>query len=453
MNGHRNRIVRVILLAAMAWSALVCNLACQGPRPAASPWATIPRGICIWKNKPFTEQDVAVVAKYSLIQTMIPDGIPWRKGTDNIALKIKKHNPRAIVIGYKNIVVHYDWHADPAIFKTHPDWFIYDSQGRPAMHNNRRPVHDLRNAAMREWWIGDVHRLLGTPGFDGILIDAITKVYFYQPIIDALSPKEHEDYTNAFHRMMRDTRARCEGRGLLIGNCLRAIHEDAGLAILRAYYDGSYLEAFEEPMRLPGRTVLPREEWVARGIDAVQQAGAEGKLIFLTLFPGQFDQNDVADVKSRSAKGEAIDFDELYADREYKIALFLICAGERSYLGYQYSRNAADDRRLWDPDYPEFHKPLGPPRGPALRNGYTYTREFEHASVYLDLREREGRITWREPEVTWREPEVTWRKPKAVPTLPGASQKQCQHPDPNRTPQSEPGAAIIAALHDPNRAP
>ena len=64
-------------------------------QPATS-WATVPRGICIWKNKPFTEQDTAAVAKYSLVQTMIPDGIPWRKpGTGNIALEIKKRNPDA----------------------------------------------------------------------------------------------------------------------------------------------------------------------------------------------------------------------------------------------------------------------------------------------------------------------------------------------------------------------
>lgn len=376
--------------------------AATATRPTSQPaplWATVPRGTCIWKNKPFTEQDVAAIAKYSFVQTMIPNGIPWRRVTDNfnIALEIKKHNPEATVIGYKNIVVHYDWHANPEIFDGHPDWFIYDKQDKLAKHNNRRPVHDLRKPAMRQWWVEDVHRLLGTPGFDGILIDAITKVYYYAPILEALSDKEHEDYVNSFHAMMRQTRKRCEGQGLLIANCLRAAHEDAGLAILRKYYDGSYLESFESPMSLPGQPKLSREEWIARGIEAVQCATVEGKLIFLTLFPGDYNPNDVADIKTKGEKGEAIDYDKLYSDREYKLALFLICAGERSYFGYQYSRNAADDRRLWDPDFPEYHKPLGPPKGPAVKNGYTYTREFQHAGVRLDLVKREGRITWRTP--------------------------------------------------------
>jgi hypothetical protein len=368
-------------------------------RPADAFWATVPRGICIWKNAPFTEQDISAIAKYPLVQTMIPNGIPWRRATDdfNIALEIKKRNPKAIVIGYKNIVCHYEVHAHPEIFRDHPDWFIHDRQGRPVKHVGRRPVHDLRNPAMRQWWVDDVHRLLGVPGFDGILIDAITKVYYYAPILDVLSTRERDDYARGFDAMMRQTRERCAGQGLLIGNCLRAVHKDAGLAILHKYYDGSYLESFDTPMRVEGGPELSYEEWVARGIDAVQRASADGKLIFLTMAPGEYRPNDAGDVGTRAADGEAIDYGRLYRDHEYKLAMFLICAGERSYWGYQHTRNAANDRRRWDPDFPEYHRPLGPPKGPAMRDGFTYRREFAHASVRLDLVRREGRITWRIP--------------------------------------------------------
>jgi len=365
------------------------------PRPSVDFWATIPRGICIWKNRPFTQEEITAVAKYPLVQTMIPNGIPWRGGDGNIALEIKKRNPDALVIGYKNIVVHYEYHAHPEIFRDHPDWFIYDRQGKPAMHNGKRPLHDLRKPAMRQWWVDDVHGLLATPGFDGILIDAVTKVYCYAPILDALSPAEQDEYVGGFHAMMEETRKRCAGQGLLIGNCLRAIHDDAGLAILRRHYDGSYLELFDTPMGAPGRPAASYEEWVARGIEAVRQASAEGRLVFLTMSPGVQNLNDVADVRPGAGPAEPIDYDKLYADHEYKLAMFLICAGERSYWGYQYSRTAATDPRQWDPDFPEYHRPLGPPRGPAIRSGFTYTREFRHASVTLDLVKRTGRITWR----------------------------------------------------------
>ena len=45
--------------------------------------------------------------------------------------------------------------------------------------------------------------------------------------------------------------------------------------------------------------------------------------------------------------------------------------------------------------YPEFSKPLGAPAGRAVRNGYVWTSEFDHASVYVDARSRAAsKITW-----------------------------------------------------------
>jgi hypothetical protein len=37
---------------------------------------------------------------------------------------------------------------------------------------------------------------------------------------------------------------------------------------------------------------------------------------------------------------------------------------------------------------------LGAPKGPAVRSGYTYTREFAHASVRLDIEKQTGSIKW-----------------------------------------------------------
>ncbi len=221
------------MLAKLTCAAAAPALGAGATSQPAAAWATVPRGICIWKNRAFTEDDIAAVARYSLVQTMIPGGMPWKPATNNIALEIKKHNPRATVIGYKNIVVHYDYHAVPALFREHPDWFLYDSQGKPLMHNQKRPLHDLRNPALRQWWVEDVHRLLATPGFDGILIDAVAKVFFYHPITSSLSAAECEKYADGFHALMRETRKVCGAQGLLIGNCLRAAYDDAGLAILR----------------------------------------------------------------------------------------------------------------------------------------------------------------------------------------------------------------------------
>jgi len=55
----------------------------------------------------------------------------------------------------------------------------------------------------------------------------------------------------------------------------------------------------------------------------------------------------------------------------------------------------------WNPEdgsldwYPELDKPLGPPKGDAVQKGWTFQREFEHASVFVDLESRTGEIDWR----------------------------------------------------------
>jgi len=45
----------------------------------------------------------------------------------------------------------------------------------------------------------------------------------------------------------------------------------------------------------------------------------------------------------------------------------------------------------------EFDRPLGPPKGPAVQDGYIYTREFAHAKVRVDIENEVGEIEWLEP--------------------------------------------------------
>ena len=44
--------------------------------------------------------------------------------------------------------------------------------------------------------------------------------------------------------------------------------------------------------------------------------------------------------------------------------------------------------------YAEFDRPLGPPKADAKWQGLTATREFAHASVWVDLSTKQARIDW-----------------------------------------------------------
>lgn len=86
------------------------------------------------------------------------------------------------------------------------------------------------------------------------------------------------------------------------------------------------------------------------------------------------------------------------------LAPFLIVANEHVFLQYAWFYEMQDGNipcpagiecgmpSEW---YPEFSKPIGAPEGPAVQNGPIWTREFAHASVYVDVRARAAsKVTW-----------------------------------------------------------
>jgi hypothetical protein len=86
------------------------------------------------------------------------------------------------------------------------------------------------------------------------------------------------------------------------------------------------------------------------------------------------------------------------------LAPFLIVANENVFLQYTWFYELQDgaipcpvgiECGMPSEWYPEYSKPLGPPNGPAVKNGYIWTREFAHASVYVDVRSRyASKVTW-----------------------------------------------------------
>lgn len=79
---------------------------------------------------------------------------------------------------------------------------------------------------------------------------------------------------------------------------------------------------------------------------------------------------------------------------EYYLACYLIGAQPYSYFQYGWGWNLADGSLY---DYPELRKPLGAPKGPYQRtnpDGWEFTREFEHAHVWVDTEKGQAKITW-----------------------------------------------------------
>ncbi|MCX7007081.1 MAG: putative glycoside hydrolase, partial [Kiritimatiellaeota bacterium] len=72
-------------------------------------------------------------------------------------------------------------------------------------------------------------------------------------------------------------------------------------------------------------------------------------------------------------------------------ACFLVAAEANCYLCYTWGYRDDDGAFDW---YPEFDKPLGPPKGAAKRTGWIWQRDFAHAAVSVNLETQAARIDW-----------------------------------------------------------
>ena len=174
----------------------------------------------------------------------------------------------------------------------------------------------------------------------------------------------------------------------MVANLIRARLNNSGLDYMQ-YMDGSYLEGFESPAN-----GIPRIDYLAKGIDAVQKAAREGKIICMSMGLGRAanSRDRIDDSRQKVQWGP-----ETLERLDYSLAIFLICAEKYSYFlahdGYAVDGISSS---VWLKRFPQYDKPLGPPKGPAKKDAYIYTREFEHASVWLDIENGEAKITWQE---------------------------------------------------------
>jgi hypothetical protein len=70
-----------------------------------------------------------------------------------------------------------------------------------------------------------------------------------------------------------------------------------------------------------------------------------------------------------------------------------LVAGRHSYFEWTCTPDALQGA-LQDHDYEQYHKPLGQPLGPAERNGYVYTRRYDHLDVRVNIQSKEAVLRW-----------------------------------------------------------
>lgn len=385
----RQWIIRTVLLSALVPALSAVAQPDQAGMPSFS-WDHVALYMHVQKMKAFTPAEIRYLATFPIVvlekETGVQDFGSTEKGTLAAATAIKAVNSATKVLYYFNAVVAYDGYSANTTLKAIPDAFRRKSSGNYIMFRSRYHAYNLTNPRVRDWWVGDVRKVCSSPAIDGVFVDGAVK-------IDSEGPEQ----IKGFVTMMKDTRRALGPDKLMVANLLRAQLPDSGLNQLHLF-DGSYMERWNVPV---GN--VPMKDYVAKEIAAFQEAARQGYLIAFTAGLGPKVVN-LADGLSDSTQTPA----HVEAMRKrltsgapnpqlsYDLAVFLICAGKHSYFYAHHSYGTATNW-AWMAHPPDYDRPLGPPKGPAVRAGYIYTREFAHASVRLDIANQTGTIEWKAP--------------------------------------------------------
>lgn len=385
----------VLLLLLVPWAALTATEPAAAPdRLPAFSWDHVPRYMHVRKDTAFTPEELRYLAAFPLITlektTGLRDAGSTEAGTLAAARAIKRLNPATKVLYYRNVLVHYGGYAANASLATLPGALLVGSDGSDQLVRRRVQAYDLTNPLLRQWWITQAQQVCADPAIDGLFLDGNIKVLEPAYLRNELGSGRKAALADGYALMMQDARRALGPTKLMLANVLRARLPDAGLGPLAAF-DGSYLEGFDSAV---GK--LAWEDYVAKGIAAFQEAARQGRLIAFTAGLGEEQpEEDARNSQGTDEVRKPVGGDGKSARRfTFLLATFLICAERHSYFlahdGYDARRS-----RVWLTNPPELERPLGPPQGPAVRSGSTYTREFAHASVRLNLANRTGDIIWR----------------------------------------------------------
>jgi hypothetical protein len=401
---YTQTLIILLLFAQVASSAP--EKGSPAPKSAASPaplanqerlpvfsWDHVPRYVHIRKDTAFKPDEMNYLATFPLIAfektTGSKDSGSTEAGTLKAARAVKAINPAAKILYYRNVIVHYGTYAANDALKDIPEAFLVGRDGSDKLVRNSVQAYDLSNKAVRDWWLDAAGKICADPAIDGLFLDGNVKVLEPAYLRNAIGEKKKAAVVDGYTAMMKDARQLLGPEKLMLANVLRARFPDSGLGAMKAF-DGSYIEAFETTVG-----GIPVKDYVAKGIEAFQEAARQGAVIAFTAGLGEAGAQGGAANEARTDEIRTSMKEESASDRrfQYLLALFLICAEKHSYFdahdGYDAKRS-----KVWMTHAPEFDRPLGAPKGPAVRSGYTYTREFAHASVRLDIEKQTGEVTW-----------------------------------------------------------
>lgn len=295
-------------------------------------------------------------------------------GAKHEAAAFKKENPKAKVLFYFNAAYAWPYTSYNKIFTD--EGLAENPRLREVLVTNPKTgeladrygsrCYDVLNPFLRKWWVGTVAKAVEETGCDGVFIDQM------HGNVDFRKDKQKE-IEEAMGEMMSFLKEAIGPDKILLAN--NAYNPSAQLI-----YEVSDAVMFENYARQKSSKESLLAEW-----EHMLRIAKDGKIsVFRLGVEGTWRGHMQPNMPQLSKE-----------KLEFAHACYLIGAQPYSYFMYSWGWKLATGPLV---DYPELRKPLGPPTGPYQRatpNDWEFTREFEHASVWVNTETREAKITWR----------------------------------------------------------
>lgn len=230
---------------------------------------------------------------------------------------------------------------------------------------------DYLNPEFRRWWVDAVIEGVNVSGADGVFIDRMNK-----DGQSGYAPERNDEVQNAKKEMMSALKEKLGPDRILVGN------NAADNPNVFPYCDAFMFEHYNA-------SVTNKENLLKEWEDMVQVAKA-GKISIYRFGAKGKGRTDITIGETDTGGMEERSKNQL----EYFLACYLIGAQPYSFFQYNWGWNLPDGNLV---DYPELQRPLGAPKEAYKRvnpDGWEFTREFEHASVWVNTETKKAKITW-----------------------------------------------------------
>ncbi len=311
-------------------------------------------------------------------------------GAKHETTRFKAMNPDIKVLFYFNGAIPYNFTTyakdfspkeDKMSDQEKEDLLIFDAEKNEYVteRNGSIYAYDILKPTFRKWWSDTVGKAVRETGTDGVFWDQMHGWAWLRP------KKERPGVVEA-HVKMQQMATEAIGRDRIL-LCNNAAHnqdfiENCEAVMYEHYGPERYRDDFQKYV----------DDW-----DQMLAVANAGKINVyrwpVDLRGTKFEESHI---RVKCADENHAELSAIAKERiEFPLACFLIGAQPYSYFMLSWGWELHTGALV---EFPEMKKPLGPPLGPYQRQSddkWIFTREFQHADVWVDLKKEEARITWK----------------------------------------------------------